>query len=55
MYKMCPSTSIAFLVTNCRLALEKDKDIVQRIVNGVIVPKPLLDVNVAAILHDREC
>ena len=34
------------------MVLEKDKDTVQRIVNGVILSNPLLDVNVAT-LNDR--
>jgi glucose/arabinose dehydrogenase len=40
-------TSIAFLGPNDILVLEKDKGTVQRIVNGRILPEPLLDVNVA--------
>ena len=40
-------TSIAFLGPNDILALEKDKGIVQRIVNGKILAEPLLEVNVA--------
>jgi aldose sugar dehydrogenase len=40
-------TSMAFLGPNDILVLEKDKGTVQRIVNGRILPAPLLDVNVA--------
>jgi len=40
-------TSIAFLGPDDILVLEKDKGIVQRIVNGKMLPEPLLDVNVA--------
>ena len=40
-------TSIAFLGPNDILVLEKDKGTVQRIVNGKILAKPLLDINVA--------
>ncbi|HKG90043.1 MAG TPA: PQQ-dependent sugar dehydrogenase, partial [Nitrososphaeraceae archaeon] len=40
-------TSMAFLGDNDILVLEKDKGTVQRIVNGKILPEPLLDVNVA--------
>jgi aldose sugar dehydrogenase len=45
-------TSMAFLGPNDILVLEKNNGTVQRIVNGVILPKPLLDVNVAT-LNDR--
>src|SRR5215211_7092063 len=38
---------MAFLGDNDILVLEKDKGTVQRIVNGKILPEPLLDVNVA--------
>jgi aldose sugar dehydrogenase len=40
-------TSMAFLGPNDILILEKDKGTVQRIVNGNLLPEPLLDVNVA--------
>jgi glucose/arabinose dehydrogenase len=44
-------TSMAFLGLNDILVLEKDKGTVQRVVNGVIQPTPVLDVNVA---NERE-
>ena len=40
-------TSMAFLGPDDILVLEKDKGTVQRIVNGEMLPEPLLDVNVA--------
>jgi glucose/arabinose dehydrogenase/plastocyanin len=40
-------TSMAFLGPNDILVLEKNNGTVQRIVNGVMLKKPLLDVNVA--------
>src|SRR5919199_1089311 len=40
-------TSMAFLGPNDILVLEKNNGTVQRVVNGVMLPKPLLDVNVA--------
>ncbi len=40
-------TSMAFLGPNDILVLEKDKGTVQRIINGKILPEPLLDVSVA--------
>src|SRR5215208_7908151 len=40
-------TSMAFLGPNDILVLEKEKGTVQRIVNGKMLPAPLLDVNVA--------
>ena len=40
-------TSIAFLGPDDILVLEKQKGTVQRIVNGEMLPEPLLDVNVA--------
>ena len=43
-------TTMAFLGPNDILVLEKDKGTVQRIVNGVKLERPLLDVNVA--VHD---
>ena len=41
------TTSMAFLGPNDILVLEKDTGIVHRIVNGKMLPEPLLDVNVA--------
>jgi aldose sugar dehydrogenase len=41
------STSMAFLGPNDLLVLEKNTGIVHRIVNGKVLPEPLLDVNVA--------
>ena len=41
-------TSMAFLGTNDFLVLEKEKGTVQRIVNGKMLPEPILDVNVGA-------
>src|ERR687889_1707268 len=40
-------TSMAFLGPNDILVLEKDNGTVQRIIDGKILPEPLLDVNVA--------
>jgi glucose/arabinose dehydrogenase len=40
-------TSMAFLNSNDMLILEKNKGTVQRIINGTIQPKPVLDVTVA--------
>ena len=40
-------TSMAFLGPDDILVLEKDKGTVQRIVNGKMLPEPILDVNVA--------
>lgn len=40
-------TSTAFLGSNDLLVLEKEKGTVQRIINGKMLPQPLLDVNVA--------
>lgn len=40
-------TSMAFLGPNDILVLEKDKGTVQRILDGLILPEPILDVNVA--------
>jgi glucose/arabinose dehydrogenase len=40
-------TSMVFLGPNDILVLEKDKGTVQRIVNGKMLPEPILDVNVA--------
>jgi glucose/arabinose dehydrogenase len=41
------ATSMTFLGPNDILVLEKNTGIVHRILNGKILPKPLLDVNVA--------
>ena len=46
-------SNIAFLGINDILVLEKDTGIVRRIVNGVILEKPLLDVNVANKKFER--
>jgi len=40
-------TSMAFLGSNDILVLEKNDGTIQRIVNGTLLPKPILDVNVA--------
>jgi glucose/arabinose dehydrogenase len=40
-------TSMAFLGPDDILVLEKNKGTVQRIINGTMLPKPLLDVNVS--------
>ena len=40
-------TSMAFLDSNDILVLEKNDGTIQRIVNGNLQPKPILDVNVA--------
>jgi glucose/arabinose dehydrogenase len=40
-------TGMAFLGPNDILVLEKDKGIVRRIIDGKMLPDPLLDVNVA--------
>ena len=40
-------TTIAFLGPNDILVLEKEKGTVQRIINGKVLPQPLLDINVA--------
>ena len=40
-------TQMAFIGPNDILVLEKDNGIVKRIVNGVILEEPVLDVNVA--------
>jgi aldose sugar dehydrogenase len=44
-------TSMTFLGPNDILAVEKDKGTVRRIVNGTMLPQPLLDVNVATYGH----
>ncbi|NOJ29996.1 MAG: quinoprotein glucose dehydrogenase [Nitrososphaeraceae archaeon] len=48
-------TNIAFLAPNDFLVLEKDKGTVQRIVDGKIMEKPLLDVNVATYVERCMC
>src|SRR5215204_81675 len=48
-------TSMAFLGDNDILVLEKEKGTVQRIVNGKILPEPLLDVNVATSVERCMC
>jgi glucose/arabinose dehydrogenase len=45
------STDMAFLDQNDILVIEKDTGIVRRIVNGTMLQKPLLDVNVATQGH----
>jgi glucose/arabinose dehydrogenase len=40
-------TTMAFLGPNDVLVLEKNTGMVKRIVNGTMLPEPLLDVNVA--------
>lgn len=53
-FKGLESTSnIAFLGINDILVLEKDNGTVKRIVNGVMLAKPLLDVNVANKKYER--
>jgi glucose/arabinose dehydrogenase len=44
-------TSMAFLGPNDILVLEKSKGTVQRIVNGTVLPKPILKVAVATLLE----
>jgi aldose sugar dehydrogenase len=48
-------TAMAFLGPNDILVLEKDKGTVQRIVNGKLLPEPLLDVNVATSVERCMC
>src|SRR5918995_3838625 len=48
-------TSMAFLGPDDILVLEKDKGTVQRIVNGKMLPEPLLDVNVATSVERCMC
>jgi aldose sugar dehydrogenase len=48
-------TTMAFLGDNDILVLEKDKGTVQRIVNGKMLPEPLLDVNVATSVERCMC
>jgi glucose/arabinose dehydrogenase len=48
-------TSMAFLGTDDILVLEKDKGTIQRIVNGQIMSKPLIDVNVSTDVERCMC
>jgi len=48
-------TTMAFLGPNDILVLEKNKGTVQRIVNGKMLPQPLLDVNVATSVERCMC
>jgi aldose sugar dehydrogenase len=48
-------TTMAFLGADDILVLEKAKGTVQRIINGTIVPEPLLDVNVASSVERCMC
>ncbi len=48
-------TSIAFIEPNDFLILEKDKGTVQRIVDGKMMEKPLLDANVASYVERCMC
>jgi aldose sugar dehydrogenase len=48
-------TTMAFLASDDILVLEKDKGTVQRIVNGIILPEPLIDVNVATAIERCMC
>jgi len=48
-------TTMAFLGDNDILVLEKDKGTVQRIVDGKMLPEPLLDVNVATSVERCMC
>ncbi len=48
-------TTMAFLAPNDFLILEKDKGTVQRVINGQILDKPLLDVNVANSVERGMC
>ena len=48
-------TTMAFLDSNDILVLEKEKGTVQRVVNGKILPQPLLDVNVAGFIERCMC
>lgn len=48
-------TNIAFIGPNDFLVLEKDKGTVQRIVDGKMMEKPLLDVNVASYVERGMC
>jgi aldose sugar dehydrogenase len=48
-------TTMAFLGPDDILVLEKEKGTVQRIVNGKMLPQPLLDVNVAGSIERCMC
>src|ERR687888_1639658 len=48
-------TTMAFLRPNDILVLEKEKGTVQRVVDGNILPEPLLDVNVAGFIERCMC
>jgi len=48
-------TTMAFLSQNNILVLEKDKGTVMRIIDGVVQPQPLLDVNVATEVERCMC
>jgi aldose sugar dehydrogenase len=48
-------TTMAFLGPDDIIVLEKDKGTVQRIVNGIMLPEPLLDVNVATSIERCMC
>jgi aldose sugar dehydrogenase len=48
-------TTMAFLGPNDMLVLEKEKGTVLRIVDGKILPQPLLDVNVAGFIERCMC
>ena len=48
-------TTMAFLGPNDILVLEKNKGTVQRIINGTMLPEPLLDVNVATSVERCMC
>src|SRR5919107_5537885 len=48
-------TTMAFLGPNDILVLEKEKGTVQRIIDGKILPQPLLDVNVAGSIERCMC
>ncbi len=48
-------TTMAFVGANDILVLEKDTGLVKRIVNGKVLPKPVLDVNVANSIERCMC
>ena len=48
-------TTMAFLGPNDMLVLEKEKGTVQRIIDGKILPQPLLDVKVAGFIERCMC
>jgi len=48
-------TTMAFLSQNDILVLEKDKGTVMRIIDGEVLPQPLLDVNVATEVERCMC